>query len=104
MTAKSLLPLVREQAPFRLHVPLESLMPVEMIGRDVQRRSNMGAKCFGGFQLKTGKLQNVPLRIARRGHERSRRSADVAAYLHGYAARLKCGPSAPWWWSFRSSP
>ena len=36
-----------------------------MIRRDVQRRADVRAKRFGGFELKAGKLQHVPLSGAR---------------------------------------
>ena len=60
-----------------------------MIGRDVQRSADVRAKGFSGFQLEARELQDVPLRVVRGSDHRSRRCADVAAHLHGNAARFQ---------------
>ena len=64
-------------------------MTIQMIGRHIQRRADVRAKCFGGFQLKTRKLQHVPLSGARSLHHRRRRRADVAADLRRDTALLE---------------
>ena len=53
--------LIHEQARLRLGIILERVVPIQMIGRDVQRRADVGAKGLGGFELKAGQLQHVPL-------------------------------------------
>ena len=60
-----------------------------MIGRHVQRRADVRAKCLGGFQLEARQLQHVPLPGARSLHHRRRRRADVSADLRRDAAGLQ---------------
>src|SRR5579862_5733144 len=53
-----------------------------MVRRDVQCGGDAGAKCFGGFELEAGELEDVPLAGPRRRDHRGRRTADVAADLN----------------------
>ncbi len=73
--------LVLENARLRRHIPLETPMPVQMVRRDVQDRSDMRAKALDRLQLETRYLQHAPTLFARTLHQFGHRSSDVAPHL-----------------------
>ena len=65
-----------------LHVMLEGLVPVEVIGRDIEHHTDSEARPADGFQLKTAEFQNNPVVGAQLVETIEHRFADVAAPHH----------------------
>src|ERR1051326_5983689 len=76
-------PLSLEKPSLGGGIIFERVMPVEMIGRDVQYGANVRTELADGLELETRNLQHVPLPRARGLHHRGWRYADIPAHLAG---------------------
>ena len=52
-------------------------MPVQVVGREIQKHADVGAKCFNQLQLKTAQLRHRDGVVAGLLHSRNQGSADI---------------------------
>ena len=78
-TAKSLRRLIFEDASLGGSVVREGVMPVEMVGRDVQHDRDLGMKGLDRLQLKAADLQHDPGFVGGALDKSDGRRSDVAA-------------------------
>ena len=81
-------PLHLEQPPFRRRVSLEALVPIEVIGRDVEQHCDVAIEALRQVDLVARQLQHVDAAFGQRvlGEDRE---ADVAAHRRRHARGLE---------------
>src|SRR5205809_5005814 len=78
-----------DRSSLDFHVSFEGLVPVEVIGRDIEDHTDSKARPADGFQLKTAELQNDPVVRTELVEAVEHRFADVAAPHHPQVTRTK---------------
>ena len=78
-----------DRSSLDLHVSFEGLVPVEVIGRDIEDRTDSKVRPADGFQLKTAELQNNPVLRTELVEAVEHRFADVASPHHSQVTRTK---------------